>query len=248
MDYTYLHYRIALTLLNHVGPKKARQLLASLNNWEELFDLKSQELSRKVGFSRSFIDKMARKEALQASEGVVSFIKKHEIKTLFCTDENYPKRLSECADSPLLLYQKGEENVDFKHWVAVVGTRNASPYGKAICRELIESFRGKNIVVVSGLALGIDSYVHQYCLEFDVPTIAVLGHGLDRIYPQKNRELAKTIIQKIISPSSNKQVVDWNTGAEGEVEIYFSATYKTGGTQISNHTALTIIPSDSTLE
>ena len=196
MDYTYLHYRIALTLLNRVGPKKARHLLASLENLEELFTLQPQELSRKVGFSMSFISKMARNEALEASKGIVSFVSKHHINTVFLTDENYPERLAECPDAPLILYQKGNESLDFSHWVAVVGTRNATPYGKAICRELIESFRGKNIVVVSGLALGIDSYVHQYCLEFDVPTIAVLGHGLDRIYPRRNRELAKSIVQR----------------------------------------------------
>lgn len=196
MDYTYLHYRIALTLLNRVGPKKARQLLASLENWEELFILKPQELSRKVGFSPSFIHKMARKEALETSKGIVSFIEKHSINTVFYTDEQFPKRLAECADAPLMLYQKGEERLDFKHWVAVVGTRNATPYGKAICRDLIESFKGKDIVVVSGLALGIDSYVHKYCLEFGVPTVAVLGHGLDRIYPHRNRGLAKSILQQ----------------------------------------------------
>lgn len=196
MDYTYLHYRIALTLLNRVGPKKAKQLLASLKNWEEIFTLEPQELSRKVGFSPSFIHKMARKEALSSSEGIVSFIEKHGISTVFCTDKNYPKRLSECPDAPLLFYQKGEKSLDFQRWVAVVGTRNATNYGKTICRDLIESFKGKNIVVVSGLALGIDSYVHKYCLEFDVPTIAVLGHGLDRIYPHRNRELAKSIIQQ----------------------------------------------------
>jgi DNA processing protein len=196
VDYTYLHYRIALTLLNRVGPKKARQLLASLDNWEELFVLKPQELSRKVGFSTSFVRKMARKEALEASRGIVSFVEKHRINTVFFTDENYPKRLAECPDAPLILYQKGSESLDFDHWVAIVGTRNATAYGKAICRELIESFQGKNVVVVSGLALGIDSYVHQYCLDFDVPTIAVLGHGLDRIYPHRNRGLAKSIIQQ----------------------------------------------------
>jgi len=195
VDYTYLHYQIALTLLNRVGPKKARQLLDSQLNVDELFALSPQELSRKVGFSPSFIQKMARSEALRASEGIVSFIEKHGVSTVFYTDDNYPQRLSECADAPLLLYQKGDEKLNFKHWVAIVGTRNATPYGRAICRELIESFIGKDIVVVSGLALGIDSYVHQFCLEFDVPTIAVLGHGLDRIYPFKNRGLAKSIVQ-----------------------------------------------------
>lgn len=196
MDYTYLHYRIALTLLKGVGPKKARQLLVPLDNCEQLFTLGAAEIRRKVGFSPSFIKNMGRKEALQTSEGIVSFIEKHQINTVFYTDDAYPERLSECPDAPLLFYQKGEKHLDYEHWVAVVGTRNSTSYGKSICRELIQSFQGKNIVVVSGLALGIDAYVHEYCLEFNVPTIAVLGHGLDRIYPHKNRGLAKEILRK----------------------------------------------------
>lgn len=195
MDYTYLHYRIALALLNRVGPKKARKLLESLDNCEQLFTLRASEIHRRTRFPVSFIKNMKREEALRTSEGIVSFIEKHQVNIIFYTDEDYPKRLSECPDAPLLLYQKGERSLAYNHWVAVVGTRNATPYGKSICRELIQSFQGKGIAVVSGLALGIDSYVHQYCLEFNVPTIAVLGHGLDRIYPRKNRDLAKSIIQ-----------------------------------------------------
>jgi DNA processing protein len=194
VDYTYLHYRIALTLLNRVGPKKARQLLAPLDNCKQLFELKPPEICRKTGFSKSFIDQMGREEALRNSIGIVSFIEKHQINTVFYTDNSYPKRLTECSDAPILLFQKGQKELNYKHWVAVVGTRNATAYGKTICRELIKSFQGKNIVVVSGLALGIDSYVHQFCVEFNVPTIAVLGHGLDRIYPHKNRDLAKEIL------------------------------------------------------
>ena len=195
MDYTYLHHRIALTLLNRVGPKKARQLLEKLDNCDQLFTLNAQELYRKTGFSKSFITQMGRKEALKNAEGILSFIEKHQINAVFYTDKAYPNRLSQCPDAPLLLYQKGNDTLDHAHWVAVVGTRNSTAYGKAICRELIASFKGKNIVVVSGLALGIDAYVHQYCIEFGVPTIAVLGHGLDRIYPHKNRNLAKDILR-----------------------------------------------------
>lgn len=196
MDYTYLHYQIALTLLNRVGPKKARHLVASLKNCSEIFTLSPSELQKKTGFSKKFIEQMGQKEALNTAWGIVSFLEKHVINTVFFTDKAYPSRLSECPDAPLILYQKGQSSLDYSRWVSVVGTRNATPYGRAICRELIQSFQGKNIVVVSGLALGIDSYVHHYCLEFGVPTIAVLGHGLDRIYPTKNRELAKGIIQK----------------------------------------------------
>ncbi len=194
MDYTYLHYRIAVTLLHGVGPKKARHLVASLENCSEIFTLKPSDLHQKTGFSKRFIAKMERQQALNTAKGIASFLEKHGIRVIFFTDDDYPSRLTECPDAPLILYQKGKNCLNYSRWVSVVGTRNATPYGKAICRDLIASFQGKNIVVVSGLALGIDSYVHHYCLEFDVPTIAVLGHGLDRIYPHKNRELAKNIL------------------------------------------------------
>lgn len=196
VEYTYLHYRIAITLLHGVGPKKARKIIECVENYDQIFTFSSKQLQLKTGFSRQFIQEMKRDEALHTATGIVSFMEKEGLQTVFYLDESYPKRLLECADAPLLLYQKGIENLHFKHWVAVVGTRNATPYGKQICRDLIQSFQGKNIVVVSGLALGIDSYVHEFCLEFNVPTIGVLGHGLDRIYPHKNRDLAKRMLSK----------------------------------------------------
>jgi DNA processing protein len=79
--------------------------------------------------------------------------------------------------------------------VSIVGTRKATSYGKELCRRLIESFVGKDIVVVSGLAFGIDSFIHQYCVDYNVPTVAVLGHGLDRIYPSQNKGLASKILE-----------------------------------------------------
>jgi DNA processing protein len=195
VDYTYLHHRIALTMLHGIGPRKARKLIDILGNCEPLFTLSPLQLSRRTKLKKSFIEGMRREEALARSQPIVSFLDKHSIEVVFYLDDAYPRRLTECADAPLLLYKKGANPLNYTRWVSVVGTRNATAYGKTICKELIRSFQGKDIVVVSGLALGIDAYVHRYCIEFGVPTVAVLGHGLDRIYPNTNRELAKQILR-----------------------------------------------------
>lgn len=195
VNYTYLHHRIALTMLHGIGPRKARKLIDLLGDCELLFTLSPLQLSRRTKLKRAFIDAMKREEALELSCPIVSFLDKHNIELVFYLDAGYPRRLAECPDAPLLLYKKGANSLNYTRWVSVVGTRNATAYGKSICKELIRSFQGKDIVVVSGLALGIDAYVHRYCIEFGVPTVAVLGHGLDRIYPSTNRELAKQILE-----------------------------------------------------
>lgn len=195
VNYTYLHHRIALTMLHGIGPRKARKLIELLGDCEPLFTLSPLQLSRKTKLKKSFIDGMKREEALERSCSIVSFLDKHNIEVVFYLDPSYPRRLAECSDAPLLLYKKGANPLNYERWISVVGTRNATAYGKTICKELIRSFQGKDIVVVSGLALGIDAYIHRYCIEFGVPTVAVLGHGLDRIYPNANRELAKQILQ-----------------------------------------------------
>lgn len=184
-----------MSLLFGVGPKKARKMIEHLDDCDQIFNLTLSELARKTKFQRRFLYEMKREEALHTSISIVSFLEQHKINVLFYTDDAFPDRLKQCSDAPILLYQKGETNMNYDRWVAVVGTRDATSYGKAICQDLIRSFQGKGIVVVSGLALGIDAYVHRYCLEYNVPTLAVLGHGLDRIYPYVHRELAKNILQ-----------------------------------------------------
>lgn len=136
---------------------------------------------------------MNREEALERSVEAVRFHKNNGIKTHFFQDESYPFRLKNCDDGPVTIYTIGEMDLNDQHFVAIVGTRDSTTYGKHLCEQLVESFRDNNIVVVSGLAHGIDSWAHHFAVEYNVPTIAVLGHGLDRIYPHTNRNLAKRI-------------------------------------------------------
>jgi DNA processing protein len=181
-------------MLYGIGPHKARKLIRKIGSVEKLFVDSPSKLAKETGVDASFFRRMKRKYALEKSIDAVAFHDAKQIETLFFTDPNFPRRLSNCSDAPTALYMKGNLDLNNARFVSIVGTRQATAYGKELCRRLIESFTNKNIVVISGLAFGIDSFVHRFCIEYDVPTIAVLGHGLDRIYPHQNRELAKKIL------------------------------------------------------
>lgn len=134
------------------------------------------------------------KEALEKAQQEMDFIQKHNIQTIFYFDDAYPQRLKNCSDAPILLYYKGNAALNNTHIVSIVGTRNATPYGKQICEQLVKELQPYNVLIVSGLAYGIDHAAHAACVKNQVPTIGVLGHGLDRIYPPEHRNLAKKML------------------------------------------------------
>lgn len=191
MNYNNLHHKIALTLLQGIGPVKAKEILHRLDSMEELFTLNPAQLAKKTEIKSAQIQKMNREAALDKAAEVEEHIKKNDITPLFYTDPNYPRRLHQCVDAPLLLYGKGEVDLNASKVVAIVGTRDATPYGLKLCDELIKSFVDQNILVISGLAIGIDAQAHKKCVELKVPTVGVLGHGFDRIYPAKNKGLSE---------------------------------------------------------
>ncbi len=190
MKYTILHYQIALNYLSGIGAIKTKELVESDIPIEELFEKTPLFLESNYQISRESLKKMKRKKALEKATPVFESIQQLKMNTVFYTDAAYPHRLKSCADAPILLYTKGEFSMNEQKMVAIVGTRDATSYGKEICEKLIQSFKGQNIVVVSGLAHGIDAYIHRFCLKYNVPTIGVLGNGLDRVYPAIHRELA----------------------------------------------------------
>ncbi|MCH2224276.1 MAG: DNA-processing protein DprA [Crocinitomicaceae bacterium] len=191
MNYTYRHYQISLTLLNGVGTKRARIISNLFPDLEIFFNLPVKQLHAQTGFTTRFLKQLNRKKALRQSEEVISFIQKRQIQILFYTDIDYPRRLLNCPDAPLILYFLGNCTFNDLQFVSIVGTRACTEYGANICRELVSTLNPEQTVIVSGLALGVDTMAHTHALEFGIPTIGVLGHGLDRIYPSQNRELAK---------------------------------------------------------
>lgn len=190
MKNTNLQQQIALTLLPGFGHKRVRSMLQHMDSIEDFFRWKKKQFLEIPGIGKSLIQQLDRKKALLLAEQYLDFMERNRVQTFFFDQAHFPRRLNHCEDAPLLLYGKGNLSFNDVKTVAIVGTRNATAYGKAICEELIASFRGKGIVVVSGLAYGIDIIAHELCLKHEVPTIGVLGHGLDRIYPSAHRKTA----------------------------------------------------------
>lgn len=194
MKYTKPIFQIALTQLCGFGTIKSKQLLAAVENEEAIFALPLKKLAQISGFNIEFLKKMERDKALEKADAIYASIQRFGIQSIFYTDVEYPRRLKQCADAPLVLYKRGNIDLNNTRFVAVVGTREASDYGKKICTELIQQLEGSNIVVVSGMAYGIDITIHQLCLQHHVQTIGVMAHGLERVYPHLHRNVAKKMM------------------------------------------------------
>ena len=195
-----LLYNIALTLLPEVGSTLAKNLLAYCGSAEDVFKIGKARLMKipLVGEMRANAIEAAIKDAelLKKAEAEIAFTEKHNIQTLFFTDTDYPKRLKECDDGPVLLYFKGNANLNADKVIAVVGTRNATEYGKEITRKIIQELAHLNTLVISGLAYGIDICAHNAALDYQLPTIGVVAHGLDKLYPAQHRNTAKKMIEQ----------------------------------------------------
>lgn len=190
--------QVALAMTEGLGPTAIRKLLDAYPG-EDIFALPAAELRMAFGNHRAVVDNLLNKTAFARAEEELRAAEAKHIKVLFFTDEDFPQRLNreECADSPVLLYALGDADLNARRALAVVGTRKATAYGRdtteRIVKELTETAEDKTLVV-SGLAYGIDTMAHKASLENDLPTVAVLGHGLDRIYPAENRSLAERIV------------------------------------------------------
>ncbi len=193
-----LLYQIGLTLAKGVGDIIAKQLIESVENIEILFKEKKRLLEKLPGVTLRLAESIQNPEVLRRAEREIEFIQKNRIQTFFYTDENYPQRLKECIDSPIVLYYKGNADLNAKKIISIVGTRHATAYGKETTEKLLSEIAVfyPDIVIVSGLAYGIDVFSHKAALKESLPTIAVLAHGLDRIYPQQHKNTAVEMLQK----------------------------------------------------
>lgn len=187
-------HKIALTFIKSIGPVTAKNLLAYCGSAENIFSANKKQLLQIPGVGEKTIEAIRGTDALARARQELDFIEKHGIEVLFFSDEKYPKRLKNCIDSPILLYAKGTVDFNQQRIISVVGTRNATSYGKNLCKELCEVLAPYNVLIVSGLAYGIDVTTHKECLANQIPTVGVLGHGLDRMYPK----IHKTVAQKMV--------------------------------------------------
>jgi DNA processing protein len=170
---------IALTLVPGIGPKTAKALLETYGTAQKFFDAHSPAITH---YSKVVDDTLL-------------FMRKFGIKAWGTGDPEYPRLLADCADPPTLLYFKGETDFNRQHLLSIVGTRRPSLYGKQMVRDIVRALVPYDVLIVSGLADGIDGWAHRHALEAGIPTVGVLGHGLDIVYPSANRLLAKSMIR-----------------------------------------------------
>ncbi len=188
-------HRIALTMVPHIGDVHAKMLLSRFGDACSVFKASRRELEKLEGLGPVRAKAIRSFDGFQAAEDELAFTEKYQISILQFTDECYPKRLHSCYDAPILLYYKGEADLNAQRILSVVGTRNHTRYGHDICKTLMQELEGSGILIVSGLAYGIDTLAHRHALSHGLPTVAALGHGLDRIYPSQNKSLAKQMLQ-----------------------------------------------------
>ncbi len=189
-----LLYQISLSLVPNIGDIHAKALINYFGNAPSVFSANKKELESLEGIGTIRANSIKNFHDFKKAEDEINFIKKYNIAPLFITDKNYPQRLLNCYDCPSMLYYKGNADLNSSKVIAIVGTRNNNEYGKNICEQLIEELAEEDVIVVSGLAFGIDSIAHKSALKNKLKTIAVLAHGLDRVYPSQNSSLAKQMI------------------------------------------------------
>lgn len=189
-------YSLALSKTYGIGPAVAKKLLDHYPTAEDLFNETPNALKTLFGSREKTINAILNKTMFAECERELNFIEKNGIKAYFFKDEDYPSRLKQIDDPPICLFVRGNGNLDSQRTVAIVGTRNPSDYGKWITANIVHYLRQFNVATISGLAYGVDSITHSRSLAENIPTFGVLGHGLDKIYPTQNWDLAKAMCEK----------------------------------------------------
>jgi len=192
---TPLLYQIGITLIPGIGDVNGKKLVQWCGSAEEVFRSPAKTLRAIPGIGQTAVNNILNQQVLKRAEEEVRFLEKHHIRPLFFQDEAYPQRLLNCYDHPLMLYYRGNADLNHKRIIAFVGTRRATDYGRGRCREMIDGLQEKEVLIVSGLAYGIDGCAHRRAVENGIPTVGVLGHGLDRIYPAPHRKLAEEMLE-----------------------------------------------------
>ncbi len=189
-------YQIGLGIIEGIGPVSARKLVAYCGGVEAVFKEKRKNLERIPGIGPTLAGRISEARVLDRAEKEWNFMQQNDIRSAFYLDAHYPARLRECEDGPLTLYWKGRMDLDQKKVVSLIGTRKATAYGLRKCREFMEELVPHQPLIISGLAYGIDIAAHREALKCGLSTVAVMGHGLDRIYPSAHRKVASEMLEK----------------------------------------------------
>ncbi len=195
MEDRQLVHRIALSMLKGIGPVNARNLVAYCGGVDALFTDRAlrRSLDKVPGIGPVLMASIRNPGVIAAAERELDYVRKHHLRMLFYLDADYPGRLVQCADAPVLLFVKGNAPLAPLRSVSIVGTRTPTEQGRHLCAELVEGLAESGATVVSGLAYGIDIIAHRTALRSGLPTVACVAHGLDKLYPGEHAATAKEI-------------------------------------------------------
>lgn len=195
MDQNILN-NIALTMVPDVGPVNSKLLISYCGSAEAVFKSSKAALLKIPGIGPRTVERVKKSDTLGPATEQMEFLEKSNSKAFVFHSDEYPKRLKHFDTSPLVLYGKGNMNLNHPRTVAIIGTRKPTELGKINCEKLIEGLQDYGVQIISGLAFGIDTCGHKKSVDLGTETIGVMAHGLDMLYPAQNRKLVSQMIEK----------------------------------------------------
>lgn len=187
---------IALQHIPGIGSITAKRLVEGVGSAARVFEHRTELVSMIPNVQPSLVRALDYPEAHRRAEQELEFIAKHHITCIGYHDEAYPSRLRECDDAPILLFYRGNAPLNSRRVVSIVGTRKCTDYGRDLCEGFVRDLAAQcpDVLIISGLAYGIDICAHRASIKYGLPTVGVLAHGLDRIYPSVHRNTAAQMV------------------------------------------------------
>jgi DNA processing protein len=192
-----IFYTMALTRLTNFNYQQALELYRAVGSAQLLYEHRNEIGDIIKDASPKLMEALKDWDGpMRRAECELRFMEEHRIRALTLNDDDYPQRLTECPDAPIILYYKGQADLNQERIVSLVGTRRMTTYGQDLIRRFIADLRQQcpEVLIVSGLAYGVDICAHREALAHGYPTVGVLAHGLDQIYPYRHRETAAEMV------------------------------------------------------
>ena len=193
-----LFYAMALTRLTNFNFQQALELYRTVGSAQQIYEHRTDIGDVIEDCSPRLVEALKDwNEPMKRAEFELQYMQEHGIRGLTLNDDDYPQRLRECPDAPIVLYYKGNADLNQAKIVCIVGTRQMTTYGQDLIRRFVRDLRQQcpQVLIVSGLAYGVDIHAHREALENGFPTVGVLAHGLDQIYPYRHRETAAQMVK-----------------------------------------------------
>lgn len=185
---------MALTYVNKLGTKSVQALLAVYGTASEVWKLSTREKNSIKGLTPEIVGQIGSKEIWDLAAKEMKFCEEHDIQIVSIFENEYSKLLKECSDAPLITFKRGNYSLNHGKYVSIVGTRKMTSRGKDFVHELVAGFKNEPITIVSGLALGVDAEAHKAAIENGLPTIGVLAHGVNQIFPKTNERIGRKMM------------------------------------------------------